>query len=165
MYLYSIKSNDGGETLQPTVDITAEQLAYPTEGGIMRQDPFPSASVSLDGTINVVTYDCRFRPNCATNDIVMTTSKDGVNWTPITRIPIDCVGSGVDHFLAGIAAPGFLDVLQGATSSELAVDYYYSPDAATCDPTSGAGCQLYAGFISSNDRGKTWDKRTKVLVR
>ncbi len=50
------------------MDITAEQLAYPTEGGIMRQDPFPSASVSLDGTINVVTYDCRFRPNCATND-------------------------------------------------------------------------------------------------
>ncbi len=163
VYLYSIESTDGGQTLQQTVDITAEQLAYPVEGGVMRQDPFASAAVSLDGTINVVTYDCRFRPNCATNDIVMTTSKDGVNWTPITRIPIDPVDSGVDHFVAGIGAPGFLDILQGALPSELAVDYYYAPDAATCDPNSAAGCQLYAGFISSNDGGKTWSKPTQVF--
>lgn len=162
-YLYSIESADGGTTLKPTVYITPEQLAYPTEGGVMRQDPFPSASVALDGTINVVTYDCRFRRACATNDIVMTTSRDGVDWTPIKRIPIDPLDSGVDHFLAGIAAPGLLDVLQGASPSQLAVDYYYAPDAATCDPSSTAGCQLYAGFISSNDCGKTWSKPTPVF--
>jgi len=161
--LYSIESTDGGQTLQPTVDITAEQLAYPVEGGVMRQDPFPSASVSIDGTIRVVTYDCRFRPNCATNDIVMTTSKDGVNWSPIVRVPIDPLDSGVDHFVAGIGAPGFLDIIQGASPGALAVDYYYVPDAATCDPTSAAGCQLYAGFISSQDGGKTWSNPTTVF--
>jgi hypothetical protein len=162
-YLYSIASIDGGETLQTTVDITAEQLAYPTEGGVMRQDPFPSAAVSLDGTISVVTYDCRFRAGCATNDIVMTTSKDGMNWTPIARIPIDSVDSGVDHFVAGIGAPGFFDIFWGASPSEVAVNYYYSPNATTCVPSSTVGCQLYAGFISSNDCGMTWSEPTRVF--
>ncbi len=163
VYLYSIESSDGGKTLQPTVQITAEQLAYPTEGGIMRQDPFPSAAVSPDGTITVVTYDCRFQTNCATNDIVTTMSEDGVNWTPVMRIPIDPVDSGVDHFMAGVAAPGFRDVLRGAKPADLAVDYYYSPAAATCDPNSAAGCQLYAGFILSHDGGKTWEKPMQVF--
>ena len=163
VYLYSIESTDGGQTLQQTVDITAEQLAYPVEGGVMRQDPFPSTAVSLDGRINVVTYDCRFRPNCATNDIVMTTSKDGVNWSPIERVPIDPLDSGADHFVAGIGAPRFLDIILGAAPGALAVNYYYVPDAATCDPTSAAGCQLYAGFISSQDGGKTWSNPTRVF--
>jgi hypothetical protein len=163
VYLYSIESTDGGQTLQQTVDITAEQVAYPVEGGYMRQDPFPSASVSIDGTISVVTYDCRFRTNCATNDIVMTTSKDGVNWSPIERVPIDPLDSGVDHFVAGIGAPRFLDIIQGAAPDALAVNYYYVPDGATCDPTSAAGCQLYAGFISSQDAGKTWSNPTQVF--
>jgi hypothetical protein len=164
VYLYSIESTDGGQTLQQTVDITAEQLAYPVEGGYMRQDPFPSASVSIDGTISVVTYDCRFRPNCATNDIVMTTSKDGVNWSAIERVPIDPLDSGVDHFVAGIGAPRFLDIiLGGAAPGALAVNYYYVSNGATCDPTSAAGCQLYAGFISSQDGGKTWSTPTEVF--
>jgi hypothetical protein len=163
-FLYSVESNDGGKTLNPTVYITEEQLAYPVEGGgYMRQDPFPSASVSIDDTISVVTYDCRFRPNCATNDIVITTTKDGVNWSPIDRVPIDPLDSGTDHFVAGIGAPGFLDVFLGASPGALAIDFYYVPDAATCDPTSTAGCQLYAGFISSQDGGKTWSTPTKVF--
>ena len=163
LYLYSIESTDGGKTLQQTVDITAEQLAYPTEGGAMRQDPFPSASVSIDGTISVVTYDCRFRSSCATNDIVMTTSKDGVNWSSIERVPIDPLDSGTDHFVAGIGAPALLDIILGASPAALAVNYYYVPDAATCNPASAAGCQLYAGFISSQDGGKTWSNPTEVF--
>jgi len=162
-YVYSVESSDGGKTLDQTVYITQEQLAYPTEGGYMRQDPFPSASVSIDGTISVITYDCRFRPNCATNDIVMTTSKDGMNWSPIERVPIDPLDSGVDHFVAGIGASGFLDIILGASPGALAVNYYYVLDGATCDPTSATGCQLYAGFISSRDGGKTWSNPTKVF--
>jgi hypothetical protein len=164
-YLYSIESADGGKTLQPTVDITAEQLAYTPAGSftVMRQDPFPSATVSLDGAISVVTYDCRFEPNCATDDIVMTRSRDGINWTSVTRIPMDPVGSGVEHILAGIGSPGFLDLLQGASPFDLAVSYYYTPNAASCDPNSAPGCQLYAGFISSKDGGATWSRATRVF--
>jgi hypothetical protein len=154
--LYSIESADGGKTLNPSVYITNEQFNYPAQG-YMRADPFPSAGVSADGTIYVVTADCRFRPNCtgftvgSANDVVYTKSKDGVNWTAITRIPIDPLTSNIDHFITGIAVGAGDDGPSG-----LAVNYYYLTDA-TCDPTvAGAKCRLYAGFISSPDGGRTW---------
>ena len=93
----------------------------------------------------------------------MTTSKDGINWSPIERVPIDPLDSGVDHFVAGIGAPAFLDIIQGASPRALAVNYYYVPDAATCDPLSTEGCQLCADFISSQDGGKTWSNPIKVF--
>jgi hypothetical protein len=35
----------------------------------------------------------------------MSTSADGVTWSALRRIPIDPVGSGVDHFIPGLAVP------------------------------------------------------------
>ena len=41
----------------------------------------------------VVWQGCRFEaPNCAVNDIVMTTSTDGIHWSLVQRIPADPVG-------------------------------------------------------------------------
>lgn len=167
--LYSIESTDGGKTLNQSVYIATEYFNYPGQGW-MRADPFPSAGVSPEGTIYVVTADCRFRANCAAgqnlgsaNDVVYTTSKDGVNWTPITRIPIDAVGSNIDHFITGVAVRGSADDSQGDDSDDgLAVNYYYLTDA-TCDPTAArAACRLFAGFISSNDGGKNWSAPIRV---
>jgi hypothetical protein len=160
--LYSIESANGGKTLNPSVYITAEQFNFPGQG-YMRADPFPSAGVSSDGTIYVVTADCRFRVNCGANDVVYTTSKDGMNWTPITRIPIDPVTSNIDHFITGIAVGGSVDDLWGDDSHNgIAVNYYYLTDA-TCNPTvANATCRLFAGFISSNDGGKTWSAQIRV---
>jgi hypothetical protein len=161
-HLYSIESADGGKTLNPSVYITTEQFNFPAQG-YMRADPFPSAGVSSDGTIYVVTADCRFRVNCTANDVVYTTSKDGMNWTPITRIPIDPVTSNIDHFITGIAVRGSVDDLSGDDSHDgLAVNYYYLTDA-TCNPTvTNATCRLFAGFISSDDGGKSWSAPIQV---
>jgi hypothetical protein len=161
-HLYSIESADGGLTLNQSVYITTEHFNFPGQGH-MRADPFPSAGVSLDGTIYVVTADCRFRANCTANDVVYTTSKDGMNWTPITRIPIDPVTSNIDHFITGIAVRGSVDDLSGDHSHDgLAVNYYYLTDA-TCNPTvTNATCRLFAGFISSEDGGKSWSAPIQV---
>lgn len=168
-HLYSIESADGGKSLNQSVYITTEYFNFPGQGW-MRADPFPSAGVSLDGTIYVVTADCRFRADCApggnigsANDVVYTTSKDGVNWTPITRVPIDPVSSNIDHFITGIAVRRSEDDLGGDDSNiGLAVNYYYLTDAL-CDPTAtGATCRLFAGFISSNDGGETWSSPSQV---
>ena len=99
----------------------------------------------------------------STNDVVYTTSKDGVNWTPITRIPIDPVTSNIDHFIAGVAVRRNEDDLEGDNSrNDLAVNYYYLTHA-TCDPTvANATCRLFAGFVSSNDGGKTWSAPIQV---
>ena len=40
---------------------------------------------------------------CASNDIVFSTSTDGVTWTDPARVPIDPATSAVDHFIPGLA--------------------------------------------------------------
>jgi hypothetical protein len=60
----------------------------------------------------------------------MTTSKDGVNWSAITRIPIDPVTGTTDHVLPGVSALGDgddeIDAPRGADMShtKLALTYY-----------------------------------------
>ena len=159
---YAIPSIDGGLSLQATVDITTHQFDYTW----LRADPALSSAVDSHGTIYVVFPDCRFRSNCvdpgcrfqpttsfcATNDLVMTTSQDGVNWSALTRVPIDPVTSSVDHIITG------LGVLSDGPSIKLALTYYFLPngnlpDGTTC--TSGT-CLVSAGFISSSDGGHSW---------
>ena len=158
---YATESNDGGKTFLPSVVIATLQFNYPAQG-YMRADPFPTAGVGPDGTIYAVYSDCSFRANCTANDLVLSTSKDGQKWTPFSRIPIDSVTSNVDHFIPGLGVRDNLlaDLLLGGGSAGLAVSYYYLSDA-TCDPTT-TQCQLYAGFISSEDGGKTWSKPNQV---
>ena len=47
--------------------------------------------------------DCRFRTKCSSNDIVFSSSSDGVGWTDVMRVPIDAASSTVDHFIPGLA--------------------------------------------------------------
>jgi len=71
---------------------------------------------------------------------VMTTTTDGVSWTPVVRIPTDPLNSGVDHFIPGLA----VDPNTGGSSAHLALTYYYFPAASS---------DLYVGFSSSLDGG------------
>ena len=61
------------------------------------------SAIDANGQVYVVWPDCRFRSGCSSNDIVMSTSTDGVKWSDPQRIPIDAVTSTVDHFLPSIA--------------------------------------------------------------
>jgi hypothetical protein len=148
----SYVSTDGGKTYEGPFQITNQTDHSPTG---MRSDPIPSADVDAKGTVYVVWQDCRFRTGCPANDLVMTTSKNGKDWTDIVRIPIDGTGSGVDHFIPGLA----VDHSTKGKSVKMALAYYYLPEASC----SFDDCRLFGGFVSSTDTGKTWTKPKKVL--
>jgi hypothetical protein len=110
--------------------------------------------VAGDGRVYTAWQDCGFRSGCSSNDIVYSTSMDGVSWTAKTRVPIDATNSGVDHFIPGFA----VDRSTSGSTTHIALGYYYYP-VASC--TSGT-CQLTVGFVSSTDNGTTWTPPRKV---
>lgn len=148
----SITSTDGGVTYSAPVSVT-----HITDHGVpfVRTEPLPSAEIDKKGKIYVVWQDCRFETSCLTNDIVMTTTKDGTTWSKVVRIPIDPVGGGVDHFIPGLG----VDRSSGGTSAHLALTYYSFPT----EPCAIDTCKMEAGFVSSTDSGKTWTAPTQVL--
>jgi len=148
----SFLSSDGGATWDAPVAVAAVN-ARPAAGGL-RDDPLPSAAMDSAGNIYVVWQDCRFRTNCSSNDLVMSTSADGVNWSAPARIPIDALTSGGDHFIPGLG----IDPATGGSTAHLGLTYYYYPQAnCTASP-----CALYVGFISSTDGGTTWTSPTPI---
>jgi hypothetical protein len=108
--------------------------------------PLPSTQIDGSGKVCVAWEDCRFRKNCTSNDIVLSSSTDGVSWSPVASVPIDSVTSGGDHFIPGLA----VDRHTSGSNAHLALSYYFYP-AATC----GRG-KLTAGYISSPDGGAHW---------
>ncbi|HKD86070.1 MAG TPA: sialidase family protein [Terriglobales bacterium] len=144
--MIAFNSTDGGMTWSRTVMIST--ISDHAVAGNLRTSPLPSAAVDGAGSVYVVWQDCRFRANCSSNDIVMSTSSDGSNWSAPIGVPIDSVTSTVDHFIPAIAA----DPASSGGSAHLGLTYYFYPDA-TC---TAATCQLNVGFISSSDGGNTW---------
>ena len=145
----AFRSTNGGESWTSAVNVSTQVTHAVVD---MRDPPLPSAEVD-GGRVYLVWHDCRFRSGCSSNDIVMTTSTDGVTWTPVVRIPIDPVNSTVDHFLPGIGA----DRATSGGNAHIGLGYYYYP-VANC----GSDCQLSYGFISSLDGGATWSNPQQV---
>lgn len=150
--IQSFSSTDGGATWGSIVQVATVSTA--NEAGGLRSGALPTAQEDAAGTVYVIWEDCRFRSNCASNDLVMSTSSDGNTWTTPVRIPIDSVSSGADHFIPGLA----IDPVTSGASAHLALTYYYYP-VANCTQ---ATCALYAGFISSLDGGNTWSAPTPL---
>jgi hypothetical protein len=148
----SFRSIDGGVTWQASVAVAS--VSEHNVAGNLRTSPLPSAEVDEQGKVYVTWQDCSFRSGCTSNDIVMSTSTDGIAWTPKVRIPIDPVNSGVDHFIPGIA----VDRSTSGSSGHVALGYYYYPVAA-CNTST---CQLTVGFVSSTDGGTTWTQPRKA---
>jgi hypothetical protein len=138
-------SDDGGQSWSR--GIKAAKIHFHRVAGGLRTSPLPTAEIAGDGTVYVAWEDCSFRKSCSSNDIVFTSSTDGVNWSDVTRVPIDPVTSAADHFIPGLA----VDPATSGTSTHLALTYYYYPDAACT-----GGCQLEAGYITSPDGGAHW---------
>ena len=148
----SFSSSDGGTSWSAPVRV-ASAVTHAIAGGL-RTDPLPSAQMDAAGIVYVVWQDCGFRVNCASNDLVMSTSADGTNWSAKARIPIDASTSGADHFIPGLG----IDPATGGSTAHLGLTYYYYPQA-NCAP---ATCALYVGFISSLDSGSTWSAPNAV---
>ncbi|HEY8625951.1 MAG TPA: sialidase family protein [Solirubrobacteraceae bacterium] len=144
-------STDGGKTWNHATTIA--NIAFAAVAGPLRTSPLPTAEIDRTGRVYVAWEDCRFRAKCSSNDIVFSSSDDGVNWSPVQRIPIDPVTSGADHFIPGLG----VDRATAGSTAHLALTYYFYPDA-TC----AGGCQLDAGFVSSPDGGAHWSKPTQL---
>ena len=150
--MLAFTSPDGGATWNAAVTIAS--VTDHLVAGNMRTTALPSASADATGRVYVVWQDCRFRTACSSNDIVLSTSSDGSNWTAPAGIPIDAATSTVDHFIPALA----VDPATSGSSARLALTYYFYP-VAQC---TAATCQLEVGFISSPDGGNTWSAPTML---
>lgn len=147
--LIAIRSTDGGRTwTNPTV--AAPMHWHETTGGVAVEGAKPSVRVDGQGTIYAVWSDCRFRQSCRSNDLVISTSTDGLVWSPVQRIPIDAVSTEADHFLPGLG----VDPTTAGPSARIGVVFYYYLHASCATPCR----ELTAGFISSSNGGGTWGK-------
>ncbi len=146
-FMSAFLSSDGGSTWSAPVTIATIQ--FHSDAGGIRSGPLPSAAVDGAGTVWVVWQDCRFRAMCSTNDLVYSTSTDGLMWSAVTRIPIDDVSSTVDHFIPGIG----IDPATYGSGAHVAIHYYYYPQSSCTVST----CQLLVGYVSSGNGGSTWN--------
>jgi hypothetical protein len=151
--LHALVSTDGGATY--TGPVTIASYTSHIASGPLRTAPLPSAEVDGTGKIFLAWQDCRFRTNCASNDIVISTSTNGTTWSAPARVPIDVTTSGADHFIPGLG----VDVTTSGSTARLALAYYSFPTAG-CSTSS---CRLALGVVTSNDGGSTWSAPT-VLV-
>ena len=131
----ALRSTDGGVTFS-TFTVASLESANNTP---MRAISLPSVEADSNGTIYAVWADCRFRPACTANDLVLSTSADGMTWTPPTRIT-----SGTDAFIPGVAA-------DPAHPGGLALVYAHYYGSCTRAP-----CMLGMSFVQSTNGGKTW---------
>ena len=150
--IQAFTSSDGGGHWTPPV-VVSSISDHHADGGL-RDLVLPTSAMDAAGRVFTVWQDCRFRSGCAENDLVMSTSTDGVHWSAVTRIPIDPTSSTVDHFLPGLAIePG-----TSGTTAHLGVTYYFYP-TANCTKTT---CQLEEGYIASTNGGTSWTAPTTV---
>ena len=133
-------SHDGGASFGPAQTISPVVDHF--QGGDLRSGPLVSTAVDAAGTAYAVWQDCRFEPACAADDLVLATSRGGTAWTAPVRLPLDPVGSGVDHFIPGLGI---------SPSGELGLTYYTYAKAA-CP----GGCILSAALTASPDGGVSW---------
>jgi hypothetical protein len=144
--MVALRSTDGGAHFTRAV-VSDLQAA---DNGPMRAIALPSVDVDSAGTIYAAWHDCRFRPGCTRNDIVISTSTDGVAWTPPTRVPVtDTTSAPLSAFITGLAA-------DPAHPGALALVYAYYP--------SGSSTIGFA-FAQSRDGGRTWVGRVRLDVQ
>jgi hypothetical protein len=81
--MVSVTSTDGGVTLDPAVTISqlTSRNARP-----FRSPPLIAADVERSGSVLTAWQDCRFRTNCAANDVVISRSADGKTWSAPMRV-------------------------------------------------------------------------------
>ncbi len=139
-----ISTNGGTSWTSPS---TVATIDVHSESANIRTSPLPSAEIDGSGTVYVAWQDCRFESGCSANDIVFSTSSDGKHWSAVQRVPSDPVGSGVDHFIPGIA----VDKSTSGSTAHVAVTYYYFTNTSCT-----SNCQLDVGYISSTNGGSTW---------
>jgi hypothetical protein len=147
----AVRSTDGGRTFEPPVRVA--QLDD-EEVRAMRAPALPSADVDAAGNLFVVWSDCRFRPECSANDLVVARSTDGRSWAAPERVPAVPPDSDVQVFVPGLAvAPG-----SAGSTARLALVYYTLPESCAFEGCRGLG----VGLIRSADGGRSWGRPLRL---
>jgi len=145
----ALRSTDGGATF---TRVTLSPFSSASNSP-MRAISLPSLALDGEGRIYVTWADCRFRSACAANDIVLSTSTDGISWTAPTRVPVAPTSSTLDAMIPGLGA-------DPAHAGHLGLVYaYFTPGSCA----KGA-CTLGIAFIQSPDGGASWSKPLQLDV-
>lgn len=150
--ILAFRSINGGASWTQTVLVS--RISDHRVAGNLRTGPLPSAEVDAAGRVYVVWQDCRFRTNCRSNDIVLSTSTDGMAWSTPARIPIDPVTSRLDHFIPGLA----VDRTTSGASAHLALTFYFYPRRG-CNVST---CALSVGSTTSPNGGASWTAAVQI---
>jgi hypothetical protein len=141
--IIAFRSTDGGASWGDEVVVSRVRSHSPA--GNLRAGPLPSAEIGSNGRVYAVWQDCRFQKGCKANDLVLSTSDDGITWSAVKRIPIT---GGGDHFIPGVGVkPG--------TTGQLGLTYYSYANPA-CGSRKAAPCQLQVDYVQSNNGGGDW---------
>jgi hypothetical protein len=147
--IQATRSTDGGTSFSAPVRAAFLSTA---EIPAMRTFALASAEVDAAGRMYVVWEGCPGGGTCSASRIVMSTSVDGVNWTPAQAVTAG--GPGVDHFLPGIGA-------NPAASGRLALVFHSIPDDCANVPTC-PGIDVF--HTTSRDGGRTWSKQQRLTA-
>jgi hypothetical protein len=145
----SVRSTDGGVTF------TRATLATLTSANNdpLRAISLPSLAIDAAGTLFASWADCRFRASCGENDIVISSSTDGVSWGTPSRVPLSPTSSTLDAMIPGLGAdpthPGHLALVYA----------YYTPGSCA-----KSACALGIAFVQSPDGGASWTKPLRLDV-
>jgi RTX calcium-binding nonapeptide repeat (4 copies) len=139
------RSQDGGASFEPARRI-APLLTEDVVG--VRAPPFVSADVDATGAVYVTWADCRFSAQCTANGIVLTTSLNGIDWTPPRLVPFGPAEVALDRFVPAVA----VDPATSAAGARVAIAAYSVTQAQGC-----RNCEVVDAFlISSGNGGRTW---------
>jgi hypothetical protein len=147
----AFRSTDGGASWGAALEVAP--VVDHTVPGDMRTEPLPSAEIDGAGRLYVAWQDCRFRP-CSSNDIVISTSADGVNWSDARRVPVDPTSSAAEEFTPGIG----VDTATSGAHAHIGLVYH----RVASNSCAAADCSLTIGFVDSLDGGATWSKPVQL---
>ncbi len=147
----AVRSRDGGRSFDAPIFVSALRTS-PVPG--MRAPALPSAEVDAAGRITVAWQDCRFRQRCpattAPNDIVTSSSPDGLRWSPVRRVPTAPALDGLHHFVPGVG----VDATSSGAASRLAVAFsVLAPRGCAAE-----ACSVQPQLVSTTDGGRNWSE-------
>jgi hypothetical protein len=154
----AVRSNDGGATFAARERISGLAVHQrPVRPTRLRAFTLPTATVDAAGTVYVAWFDCRFRPNCAADDIVFSRSAAARQWTRPRRIPLAALRSTTDLVLPDLAA----DPASRGSRARLALTYYAVSSADCTEAT----CRLDVFLVTSRTAGRLWAKPRRLNAR
>ncbi len=132
----AVSSRDGGATLGAPVRVSGID-AFAVR---LRLPVLPAVDVDPTGRIRVAWHDCSFRRDCLGNDVVLSTSADGVVWTTPRRIT-----SGRSAAIPAIASD--------PAGGRIVIVYYV------------VGTGIDAELVESTDAGTSWNPPRRLSAQ